>query len=208
MQAMAFNLMSFQRFGGKRALLATLRHAGGGLAGGFAAYRRIDWPRVSRLVFVCKGNICRSAFAAQQARLLGHHAASAGLEADPGKPADERAQAAAQRRRVDLSQHRSQTLAGLAPQAGDLLIAFEPEQARKLCAQTATLPGVQVTLLGLWHRQPWWPYLHDPYGHSEPYFDLCFERIEQSLLGLLARCPASAVTPAGVASAGPASGGG
>jgi|APEBP8051072661_1049379.scaffolds.fasta_scaffold02496_2 protein-tyrosine phosphatase len=182
---MAFNPISFHRFGGKRALLSTLRHSGAALAGRFSAYQVLDWPVVTRLVFVCKGNICRSAFAAEKARMLGRRATSAGLEADPGKPADERAQRAARRRQVDLSQHRSQTIPGLAPQAGDLLIAFEPEQAQRLVAATATQRGVQVTLLGLWHRQPWWAYLHDPYGHPDHYFDRCFDRIEQSLDGLL-----------------------
>ncbi len=175
------------RFGGKRAFLSAVWYSGIGLAGGFSQYRRLDWLRVSRLVFVCKGNICRSAFAAEKARVLGWHAVSAGLSADPGKVADNCAQRAASRRQVNLTKHRSQSIRGLGPQAGDLLIAFEPPQARALSAQTSGMRGVQVTLLGLWHEQPWWPYLHDPYGQSDAYFDRCFDRIEQSLEGLLSR---------------------
>lgn len=86
---------------------------------------------------------------------------------------------------ISLSEHRSQSVAGLCPQVGDLLIAFEPEQAESLAAIAADLDGVQVTLLGLWHPESWWAYLHDPYGQSDRYFDQCFDRIEQSLDGLL-----------------------
>lgn len=179
------------RFGGKKAFLSTVWYSGIGLAGGFSQYHRLDWPGVSRLVFVCKGNICRSAFAAEKARVLGRHAVSAGLSADPGKAADNCAQRAASRRQVNLTRHRSQSIQGLGPQAGDLLITFEPAQAQALSAQTYGQRGVQVTLLGLWHEQPWWPYLHDPYGQSDDYFDQCFDRIERSLEGLLSRWDAA-----------------
>ncbi|MGC1818407.1 MAG: hypothetical protein WA900_12230, partial [Casimicrobiaceae bacterium] len=65
------------RFGGKKAFLSTVWYSGQRLTGRFTRYRSIDWPHVSRLVFICKGNICRSAFAAEKARMLGRHAVSA-----------------------------------------------------------------------------------------------------------------------------------
>lgn len=177
--------LSFERFGGKRALLhlvrETLRVWGG------ARLRDIDRRRIERLVFVCKGNICRSAYAAELARSRGWPAVSAGLEADPGVPADAQASACARRRGVELAAHRAQSLEQLELRRGDLLVAFEAAHAVQLVKRTRTRADVQVTLLGLWCAPMRWPYLHDPYGLSPAYFDACFERIERGLAGLCQR---------------------
>ena len=52
------------------------------LIGGMRHFTRIDWSQVRRLVFVCKGNICRSAYAAARSQTLGYPATSFGLAAD------------------------------------------------------------------------------------------------------------------------------
>jgi protein-tyrosine phosphatase len=175
-------------YGGKRAFALLLWHVVRASFGAFGGYRRIDWPRVSRVVFVCKGNICRSAFAAQRFRNCGIEAISGGLDADSGKPADPRAAKVARRFGIDLSRHRSTHISELELGDGDLLAAFEPEQADRLRRLPACSSGAQVTLVGLWAPLPGMAYLHDPYGLPEPYFELCFDRIERGLEGMRIRC--------------------
>jgi protein-tyrosine phosphatase len=171
-----------QHFGGRRALLRliweTLRLRSG------TRLRDIDRRKVQRLVFVCKGNICRSAFAAELARGRGWFATSAGLEADPGVPADLQASACARRRGLDLAAHRAQLFDRLELRSGDLLVAFEPAHVAQLSNRAGARDGVQITLLGLWCTPVRWAYLHDPYGLSPAYFDACFDRIERGLKGL------------------------
>lgn len=175
-------------YGGKKALARLTWNALRVCIGAFERYQAVDWNRVSRVVFVCKGNICRSAFAEKRFRRLGMKAASAGLDADPGKPADAMATRVARRMGTDLSAHRSTHIAQFQLQEGDLLVAFEPEHADQLRQRSPDSPGVQITLLGLWSPSPPMAYLHDPYGSPEAYFETCFKRIEGGLRGLQTRC--------------------
>lgn len=176
-------------YGGKRAFLTAMWQAGRASVGAFRRYRQIHWPEVSRVVFVCKGNICRSPYAEHRSRAWGANAVSAGLLADPGKPAAPAAQQAALRRGVDLAAHRSRVTSELVISAGDLLVAFEPGHAEALSVLACNRAGVQVTLLGLWSSTPRLVYLHDPYGFSQAYFEKCFERIDRGLRGILVRVP-------------------
>ena len=50
-------------YGSRRGFVRTWWHRLRYLLGGYRAYRQVDWNSVERLVFVCKGNICRSAYA-------------------------------------------------------------------------------------------------------------------------------------------------
>src|SRR5262245_51985599 len=55
---------------------------------GYEHFADIDWARVQRLVFVCKGNICRSPYAESKATTMGVTATSAGIEAASQRDAD------------------------------------------------------------------------------------------------------------------------
>ena len=66
-----------------------------------------DPAHVRRLVFVCQGNICRSAFADVVARDMGLHSASFGLSTTTGRPAHEPAIVAARTLGHDMSGHLS-----------------------------------------------------------------------------------------------------
>src|SRR5262245_48475458 len=90
--------------------------------GFFRAYQRIDWQRVDRLVFVCRGNVCRSPYAEFRARAAGLCAASFGLYADAQKPAHEDVIRLASEAKLDLSAHRSRRSWELAITRRDLLI--------------------------------------------------------------------------------------
>ncbi len=60
-----------------------------------------------RLVFVCLGNINRSAFAESVARELGAHTCSIGLSTSTGQPAFHKAIQVAPEFGLDLTQHRA-----------------------------------------------------------------------------------------------------
>lgn len=181
--------MVSERFGGKRALLRLLasqwRHALQRV--GMAAPVRAG--KVQRLVFVCKGNICRSPFGEGVARAIGVESCSFGLDAEPGVPCNPRALETARARGIDLARHRATHIDQYQPRDGDLVLCFDSEQLAELQQRCGTRALVQ--LLGQWHA-PAMPYLHDPYGLSPAYFQACFERIDSSVRALAQQMPARA----------------
>ncbi len=94
--------------------------------------RRLDALQtqpIARLVFVCHGNIMRSAFAvsylraqmpSEAARILG-----AGTHATDGRPAQESALNVAPTFGVDLSAHRAQSLEAVGLQAHDVVVCMD-----------------------------------------------------------------------------------
>jgi protein-tyrosine phosphatase len=142
---------------------------------------------VKRLVFVCHGNICRSAFADVVARDAGLHAASFGLSTSSGQPAHWPATVAASTLGVDLTAHRTTRVEEYEPLAGDLLLAMEVRQLRRLAADPR-LHDVPRTLLGLW-TQPRYPHLHDPYQLDNRYMRTCLTRVQQAVANLAKAYP-------------------
>lgn len=136
---------------------------------------------VQRLVFVCLGNINRSAFAEQVARSLGARTCSIGLSTTTGAPAFDKAQEFAPRFGLDLSQHRATNMSDYARQPGDLLLAMETRHARQLVA--AGVPPACIALLGHW-SSPHRIHLHDPHTLSDAYFKTCFTLIQSAVRGL------------------------
>jgi protein-tyrosine phosphatase len=151
------------------------------LAGRFGRFEQIDWNGVKRVVFVCKGNICRSAYAEAKARELGLETASFGLDARDGVGADPQMTEVAGQRGLDLTPHRAQSLRRFVMQAGDLLVALEPNQADTLIMNLKN-SGVaaQVTLLGLYDH-PRRPHVEDPFGLTPEYFDTCCGIIDRAV---------------------------
>lgn len=138
----------------------------------------IDWPSIERVVFVCKGNICRSAFAEVVARSLGIEAISCGIDAIEDAPANEMAIIEARKLGFDLERHKSKPLMYITLRKSDLLVAMEPYQVRFLDRHLKS--EHYCTLLGVW-PQPVSPYIHDPYGTSSVYFGKCLRYIEKSV---------------------------
>jgi protein-tyrosine phosphatase len=180
-----------EKYGGKRAWLRT------------HAYRLMDSLRLlpsgpakprlskfSRLVFACQGNICRSPYGEARARQLGISSASFGLDADNGKEANLSAANVARQRGLALDCHRATHLSKFPFQAGDLILVFEPQQLEQLISPGALPEFVAVDLLGRW-CSPAFPYLHDPYGLDDAYFNICFNRIDQALARLTPFVPSS-----------------
>ena len=146
-----------------------------------------DPPQVRRLVFVCQGNICRSAFADVAARRAGMNSASFGLSTTTGRAAHDPAIIAAQMLGHDLSDHRAVDLVDYRPQEGDLLLAMEVRQLHRLAADPR-LKNLPRMLLGRWTR-PMLPHLHDPYELDDAYMATCLARIGQAVAGLVRAFP-------------------
>jgi protein-tyrosine-phosphatase/peptidoglycan/xylan/chitin deacetylase (PgdA/CDA1 family) len=165
--------------GAVRAWLARIDLHGGRLA----AFHLQHPDRVRRVVFVCLGNICRSAYAQRVADRLGMDAVSIGLSTTTGASCPESALRAAQRGGEDLSTHRATDFRDFEIQAGDLLVAMEIRHAQELQNRLIARHDIQIALLGLWCDPPM-PHLHDPYTLGDAYFDRCFARLRQAVHGL------------------------
>ena len=134
--------------------------------------------KIERLVFVCSGNICRSAFAEAVAKARGFDAISVGVHAIQDVPANDQAIITARAMGYDLSSHRTKPIMYPVLKKTDLLVAMEPWQARLV--SEGLFPKHYTTLLGLWGRTKR-PYIHDPYMQYEAYFISCFNYIEKSV---------------------------
>jgi protein-tyrosine phosphatase len=142
--------------------------------GFYNRFSEIRWHDVSRLLFLCKGNICRSAYCEAKARSLGLPAISRGLEVGDAQASTPKTIAEmAASRGLDVSHHRPRQFRESEILAADLVVAMEPVQAQKVEGETKRA-GAQVTLLGLWHSKPR-PYLQDPFGLSREYTEHCMQ---------------------------------
>ncbi len=172
-------IVDFERYGGRKASFYSMQARALDALGMYRGARDIPWAEIHQLVFVCKGNICRSPYAAERARHSGARAVSCGLGATDGSAADPDAVHNASRRGIDLSAHRSRAFDARNLWDSDLVILFEPVQlveARRRIGARA----IHLTLLGLW-SQPRLPYLHDPYGLSDRYFERCYAVIDSGV---------------------------
>lgn len=177
---------SIAEHGCKRGYLRHVRAVAEEQVGMLRPFARVEWDRVERLVFVCRGNICRSAFASAKARALDVPSDSFGLEATSGTAADPVASRTARRLGVSLDEHRARRAAEVALGPGDLVVAFEPRHARTL-AVAAQAGGAQVTLLGQHLGTAGRPHIEDPYGLGDEYFGRCFELISRGVERISAR---------------------
>ncbi|MGE0080103.1 MAG: low molecular weight phosphatase family protein [Thiohalomonadaceae bacterium] len=169
-------------YGGRRARARTYFFQLQGLLGRLGRFSQIDFSRVDRLVFLCKGNICRSPYAEARARQLGLPAVSCGLECPNGDLANNQAMRNARERGLDLRLHRTTRASDLSISSSDLIVAMEPLHARMI-APTASQTGAQLTLAGVW-SQPERPYIHDPFGLDDASFQACFTLIDRSVAAL------------------------
>lgn len=165
-------------FGGKRGFLGHVCARTMFAVGAYNKVTRIEWSSVKRLVFVCRGNICRSPYASSRAKSLGLPVISFGLDAVEGMPADPVAAKNALMRGIDLSAHRSTRLQLPHLKCGDWVIVFEPRQLAELQRNFGN--KCPATLLGIWAR-PIRPHIQDPYGRSDKYFQQCFSMIDRNI---------------------------
>lgn len=177
-----------RRFGTWRGLLRLLLAYGEQAGGRLRPFQLRHPERVRRLVFVCLGNICRSAYAEQIARAEGLACASLGLSTTTGVGSPEEALQAARRAGVAMAAHRACDWKDFELQPGDLLLAMEVRQARELQRRLGARDDVQLALLGNWCA-PRMPHLHDPFTLSAAYFDTCFLRVRSAVRRLAQDLP-------------------
>ncbi len=151
------------------------------LSGRLAPFLQPDFGATQRLVFVCLGNINRSAFAQAVAALLGLRAVSIGLSTTTGAPAFPMAVDAATRYGLDLNPHRATNYEDYVPAKGDLLLAMEVRHARELVRRG--ISPQSIALLGHWAR-PHRIHIHDPHTLSEAYFRTCFAILHSAVVNL------------------------
>jgi protein-tyrosine phosphatase len=186
-------MVDVELYGGRRGYLEHVRTRALYALGAYRSARDIEWAAVSRLVFVCKGNICRSPYASARALLLGVPSASFGLDAAEGAPADPTARRTARSRAVDLSAHRAARRESCRITDDDLLVVFEPSQLAEIRRRRSDrMP--RVTLLGIW-AQPIRPHIQDPYGRSDRYFQRCFSVIDANIAELVRRMAGGNASP-------------
>lgn len=157
--------------------------------------RRDSWLRkhvpqpVRKILVLCKGNICRSPFAAELLRQRVHqlgipmHVASAGIEAVPNQEAYPLAKRMAIRCGVPLSAHRTTLLSGEMVSEADLILVMETGQARSMRERYPQAAG-KVVLLGQFGSAGEYE-IPDPYGGTADTFARCYDQLTKACDQLL-----------------------
>jgi protein-tyrosine phosphatase len=144
-------------------------------------YCSVDWSNVSRLIFVCKGNICRSPYAEVMAKKLGIDAVSIGLHTKEGSFADKGALKCASYRGIELEDHRVRVFESIEVFKTDLMVGMEPWHIERFNKVNSN--ACQVTLLGLWCTKKK-ILLSDPYAKPDVFFEDCFVSIDNALTNM------------------------
>lgn len=144
------------------------------------------------IVFVCKGNICRSPYAEARlqalldtASLRGVSVRSAGVETTPGKPADPMAVLEAKKRGVSLAQHETARLSEEMIAGSDLVMLMDAYHLKELKRRYPESVSKSMYLGALLFGRPGGLNIRDPYGREPKAFKECFERIDQALANLV-----------------------
>ena len=144
-------------------------------------------PKLEKLpqniIFVCTGNICRSAYAQKK---FSHLCAnplltitSAGLDTEDGKQADSQAIEIAAKRKINLSAHRTQVATDKRLSEADLILVMDSSHYKKLKPQQKS----KTKFLGCYTNNDRIS-IRDPFGKSDEVFEKCFDFIDKALSGL------------------------
>lgn len=170
---MLFDYMKAQ-YGGKKAFLRYWYHAVLNLL--FGRYRQYGkMPKdIKRIVFVCKGNICRSALAEWVFKSQSDiPCCSLGVDTTSGEDANERISSLAKAIGFNLSEHKTTAIKDFVVEQGDLYVCMEPAHLDPLTTQLSTN---KVFLLGLLENTKG-VYIHDPYAACDEYARNCVKNI-------------------------------
>jgi protein-tyrosine-phosphatase len=139
-----------------------------------------------RVLFVCKGNICRSPFAhrlAETVFLSNLEVASGGYYPEPGRQCPAEAVEAAAEMGIDLRPHRSQVLSSRMLEDADVVFVCDEENYLTLRGRYPWAM-TKVHSLGVLGDRPA-AIIRDPYGGTRSDFRVAYEAINQSLTSAL-----------------------
>lgn len=150
------------------------------------------------MLFICKGNICRSPFAEHMAQKLSKEKEylddviydSAGLEVETSEQPPFEAVAVAKGFGIDLNGHRSRRFDEHSADTTDLIVVMEASQFRSLRSLYPNLRK-KVFLLSLFEKngpegKGYLKYnITDPYGKDTETFRSCYQRITLALVQML-----------------------
>jgi protein-tyrosine-phosphatase/predicted ATP-grasp superfamily ATP-dependent carboligase len=166
-----------------------LRGGGARLAARLPAVRRHRTTRARRalrgattVLFVCKGNVCRSPFAAAYARSVlpgSVRVLSSGYIPRAGRFPPAEAVEAAREQGCDLTVHRSSVLDAALVDGADAVFVFDEENVRTV---TTSFPGARAKL----HRLAAAGEIADPWGKDLDHFRAAYQAIRHALDELLA----------------------
>jgi protein-tyrosine-phosphatase len=143
--------------------------------------------KASQILFVCKGNVCRSAMAEYISRKIAHNYKlenikfySRGLEVSKKNPAEQNAILVCKENGIDLSAHRSTSLSDDDMYTSDIVITMEYKQSRYLRRKYPLLKDKIILLpffmnkrsIGLNSMS-----IKDPYGRPIYDFEHCYNYI-------------------------------
>ena len=142
-----------------------------------------------RIVFVCMGNICRSAFAEYLMRSIAKgkllSIESCGLNVSVRTPSPLEAIVTAKAFGLDLDGHLSKGIECCDIESADLILAMEFWQFKKL---TDLFPHKRENIRLLREYAPFPENIlcniNDPFGQSEATFEKCFRQIERSITSI------------------------
>jgi protein-tyrosine phosphatase len=164
----------------------------------WAAVRLPD--SVQSVLFICKGNICRSPLAEAYFRSLVEKEGrpmtvrSAGLETTPGKPADARVKAVALEHRLSLDEHATTQVHMELLDQSDLIIVMEIGQKNRIQRLYPRSKG-KVVLLGRFDSRGSLE-IADPYSGTSEDFQSCFQQMSRCCDILAARLGVKSSEPA------------
>ncbi len=150
--------------------------------------------RPGSLMFVCFGNICRSAFAEYLGNVKlaglgvrGTVCRSSGIRARDGKPSPEQAVQAAINWSIDLEPHAARRITREMMEAGDMVLVMEFWHLEVLASdypdlkdRLFLLPLLESELGGRGTGYSRYN-LADPYGGGPAVFEACFRRLDRCL---------------------------
>ncbi len=151
--------------------------------------------RVSRILFCCMGNICRSPTAEGVFRqVLAAEAPDLQIEIDSagthdyhvGAPPDHRSIAAAKRRGIDLSQLRARMVASEDFERYDLILAMDEENLRELRRRAPAVLHDRIRLMMEFAPRANSRYVPDPYYGGAQGFEEVLDLLEEAARGLVA----------------------
>ena len=177
---MMFREYIMSKFGSKKGFLRYLRDALSYRVGSFRQYTQWETPP-ERLVFVCQGNICRSALAEW---VFKSHSAieaiSLGLNTHSGKGANPRLlKIANERKKIDLSSHQTTSVEDYVPKSGDAFVCMEASHIKQMESLGYTGPFL---LLGSFGQKKTYR-INDPYSANDTYMaktvdDIVYHTVE------------------------------